>query len=132
MLKSSHRCSPRLPSPNTFAGKFALRLSPQLEEAVFGTPTGGGQFQFTANISDPAGNRTTANFDLMIYPPGSGYGDACAVHGDNSVHVAELQSLVNQAFGMAKPTNDLNGDGVVNMVDVQTAVSALLTSACIL
>jgi hypothetical protein len=44
--------------------------------------------------------------------------------------VADVQSIVNQALGIAPPTNDLNGDGVVNVIDVQLAIATAMNGAC--
>jgi hypothetical protein len=45
--------------------------------------------------------------------------------------VADIQSIVNQALGIVAPTNDMNGDGVVNVIDVQTAIATAMGSACV-
>jgi hypothetical protein len=45
--------------------------------------------------------------------------------------VAEVQSIVNQALGIASPTNDINGDGVVNVIDVQMTIATAMNRACI-
>ena len=45
--------------------------------------------------------------------------------------VADVQSIVNQALGIAPPTNDMNSDGVVNVIDVQTAIATAMGSACV-
>jgi hypothetical protein len=48
------------------------------------------------------------------------------------VDIAGVQSLVNQALGANSAANDLNGDGAVNVVDVQIEVNAALGSGCAL
>jgi hypothetical protein len=45
--------------------------------------------------------------------------------------VADVQSIVNQALGIAPPTNDMNSDGVVNVIDVQMAIATAMGSACV-
>lgn len=56
---------------------------------------------------------------------------SCNVIQDAQVGVADVQSLVNQALGIATPSNDLTGDGVVNVLDVQVMTNAVLNEGCI-
>jgi hypothetical protein len=44
--------------------------------------------------------------------------------------MADLQSLVNQALGTQSLTNDLNNDGVVNVLDIMIEIDALLGMGC--
>jgi hypothetical protein len=55
----------------------------------------------------------------------------CAVTGDASASVADVQATINQALGVAPPLNDMNQDGVVNLVDVQTVLNAAMGGACL-
>ena len=54
----------------------------------------------------------------------------CDLNGDGSVNVADLQLVINEAMGAAPPVHDLNGDGVVNVADVQIALDAVLHEGC--
>jgi RHS repeat-associated protein len=54
----------------------------------------------------------------------------CNVTGDSVTSVADVQMEIREALGMAPPANDLSGDGLVNLVDVQITVEAVLTSVC--
>ena len=54
----------------------------------------------------------------------------CDLNGDGSVNVADLQLVINEALGSAPPVHDLNGDGRVNVADVQIAVDAVLHEGC--
>jgi hypothetical protein len=56
----------------------------------------------------------------------------CAVTGDSTPSVADIQATMNQALGLAPPTADLNGDGVVNLADVQLAINAVMGKGCVL
>jgi hypothetical protein len=40
--------------------------------------------------------------------------------------------MVNEALGQAPGLNDLNDDQVVNVVDIQIAINAVLHSSCTL
>jgi probable HAF family extracellular repeat protein len=65
-----------------------------------------------------------AHFQLI--PPGP-----CAVTGDGTPSVADVQQMVREALGFASPSNDLNGDGVVNVADVQIDIQAVLSQVCL-
>ena len=54
----------------------------------------------------------------------------CDLNGDGAVNVADLQLEINEALGAAPPVHDLNGDGVVNVADVQVALDAVLHQGC--
>jgi len=61
----------------------------------------------------------------------SGIGVApCDVNGDGVVNVLDVQLVVNQILGVLTPTSDINGDGVVNVVDLQLVVNAVLGLGC--
>jgi hypothetical protein len=47
---------------------------------------------------------------------------ACTQHG--TTNVSDVQSIVNQALGDSSATSDMNSDGAVNVVDVQTVIDA--------
>jgi hypothetical protein len=49
----------------------------------------------------------------------------CYVNGNLAVSVSNVQLIVNQALGVAPAVDDLNGDGVVNVIDVQIINAAL-------
>ena len=57
---------------------------------------------------------------------------ACDLNGDGVVNVADVQIAVNQALGTsACASGDLNRDGVCNIVDVQTVINASLGGVCV-
>ncbi len=63
--------------------------------------------------------------------PLSGIGVAsCDMNGDGIVNVIDVQLLVDQALGIFPATGDINGDGSVNVVDVQLVVNAVLGLGC--
>jgi hypothetical protein len=39
--------------------------------------------------------------------------------------------MIDEALGIAEPTNDLNGDGVVNIADVQKVIEAAIGVGCL-
>jgi hypothetical protein len=84
-------------------------------------------------------NGTTLFVIYMISPgiPG-GFASAvllppnyyCDVRNDGSVHIADLQWIINEALGVIAPNHDLNGDGIVNSVDIQLVTNAALGLGC--
>lgn len=58
--------------------------------------------------------------------------NACDLNGDGAVNVLDVQNAVRQALGTASCANaDLNGDGACNNTDVQKIVTASIGGACI-
>ena len=74
----------------------------------------------TSPLSNEAWARPEPNITIGI----------CDITHDATVGVADVQAIVNQAFGMATTANDLNADGVVNVVDVQIVINAALGLGC--
>jgi uncharacterized repeat protein (TIGR01451 family) len=54
----------------------------------------------------------------------------CDIDQTGTIGVAEVQEMINQLLGLVKAANDLNGDGVVNVVDIQLVIEAALTQSC--
>jgi hypothetical protein len=52
------------------------------------------------------------------------------VNQDGQFTAADIQAMINEALGKSQPSNDLNGDKVVNTVDVQIVINALLNRGC--
>jgi hypothetical protein len=72
------------------------------------------------------GNTTTnRSFSLAVStPPG------CNITQDQTPSVADVQREINEAIGAFTPTNDMNADGSVNVVDVEIIMNAILTGVC--
>ena len=45
-------------------------------------------------------------------------------------NVADVQAIINQALDVVPPLNDLNGDGLVNVADVQIVIIAANGMGC--
>ena len=61
----------------------------------------------------------------------SGIGVAsCDINGDGKVNVLDVQLLVNQTLGILPATGDIDGDGRVVVTDVQLVVNAALARGC--
>jgi hypothetical protein len=44
--------------------------------------------------------------------------------------VVDAQAMINEALGGTPALNDSNGDGAVNVVDVQIVINAVLNLGC--
>ena len=55
---------------------------------------------------------------------------SCDLNGDGVVNVVDVQLIINQALGVIPAVNDLNHDGVVNVADVQKEINAALGLGC--
>jgi hypothetical protein len=55
----------------------------------------------------------------------------CDLNGDGVVNVVDVQLIINEALGVIPPIHDLNGDGVVNVADVQLVINAALGLGCV-
>ena len=56
----------------------------------------------------------------------------CDVNQDGFYSVADAQAMINQALGESLAANDLNGDHIVNAVDLQIVINAVLSLGCTL
>jgi len=95
--------------------------------AITGTPTTSTGSPFTVNVTVTDSNSATAS---VTYSLRINLLAACEVTNDSAVTAADVQAVINQALGSNAPANDLNGDGVINPVDVQIVIEALLTRNC--
>jgi hypothetical protein len=58
------------------------------------------------------------------------FASRCAVTGDITASVGDVQFEINGALGSESAANDLSNDGVVNVVDVQIIINAVLQLGC--
>ena len=57
---------------------------------------------------------------------------ACDLNGDGTVDVLDVQISINQALGLAQCTNsDLQQNGTCTVIDVQRVINAALGGACV-
>jgi len=73
--------------------------------------------------SNPNNDRASDSAQIM---------GACGVSQNQnlSTYIANVQSTINQALGVAYPLDDLNQDGVVNLADVQVVINVALGLGC--
>jgi hypothetical protein len=55
---------------------------------------------------------------------------ACDVTQTSSTSVTDVQQIINEALGVAPPANDLNGDSIVNVLDVKIVMNAVMGLGC--
>lgn len=55
---------------------------------------------------------------------------ACDFQRSGSGTVADTQSVINEALGLASAAHDLNGDGLVGIVDLQIEINSALQLGC--
>ncbi len=114
---------------NTVAGNgtknFAGDGGPSTNSAVFlpeGVAAGpGGTIYFV----DSGNHRIRVLTPVSIAPA-----TPCATNGNSSTAVGDVQLMINEALGVAMPLNDLNGDGVSNVVDVEIVSNAAIGLGC--
>ena len=55
----------------------------------------------------------------------------CDINGDGTTTVAHVRKMTSEALGASAATDDLNRDGVVNVIDVQIVINATLGLGCV-
>jgi hypothetical protein len=98
--------------------------------AITAAPAAGFRF---ASWSGPVNNTSSASTTINMAAKESvtaNFAQSCAVTGDANASVADVQAMINQALGRAMSKSDLNGDQVVNLVDVQIVIRAAQGGAC--
>ena len=54
----------------------------------------------------------------------------CAITGNKTAGVADVQLVIEEALGVVPTVHDMNHDGVVNVADVQKVVDGAVGLAC--
>jgi hypothetical protein len=70
---------------------------------------------------------------LLVFMPGllaQGSSSPCDLNGDGVVNVADVQLAVDEALGLAACTMNLDGTGTCDVADVQRVITAALGGAC--
>jgi hypothetical protein len=94
---------------------------------------GNGAVQYSLAPNTTGATRTghiTVAGETFTVTQTAGNSVPCNVTGDQTTSVADLQMMLNEALGTAPAANDLNGDGVVNVVDIQKVIEALFGLGC--
>jgi len=89
-----------------------------------------GSYSCTINLGS-GGAEDYAITLVSFYAASTPPPSACDVNGDGAVNVSDIQSEVNQALGISSCKNDINQDGVCNVNDVQRVVNAAIGGICV-
>ena len=54
----------------------------------------------------------------------------CDIAQDGRTSVTDVQQMINEAFGLQAPTDDLNADGAVNITDIELVINDALGFGC--
>jgi hypothetical protein len=95
-----------------------------------------GRFQYFPSlnslvlVNDP--NQNAYSLQLSSTTPTPAQSSPCDLNGDGKVDTLDVQSAINQALGIsACNTAALTGNGQCNVVDVQRVINASLGLACV-
>jgi hypothetical protein len=103
---------------------------PTLVSVTSGT-AGSGSGSVTLNVA-PAAWQFTRTLFIAIGNINLGIFQAtpCNVAQNATVTVTDMQDVINEALGVTKAADDLNHDGIVNLVDVRIVAGAALGQGC--
>jgi hypothetical protein len=82
----------------------------------------------TGNVVATVGGVPSNGMQFSVTAP-SGV-SACDINGDGSVNVSDVQLVINEVEGVSPALHDLNHDGAVTVADVQIVINAVLGLGC--
>jgi hypothetical protein len=82
----------------------------------------------TGNVVVTVGG-VPSNELLFSMTPSSG-AIACDINGDGSINVSDVQLVINEVQGISPAVHDLNHDGALTVADVQIVINAVLGRGC--
>jgi hypothetical protein len=125
------------PTPGAFQISLTGTASAPYTLRVVAEASDGSVQSFVASGTAAAGATTTYGMTYGGTPGGAAIStingspvSACDIDYQGNTGVADVQSEINEALGAASASNDLNGDGVVNVLDVQIVLDAALHLGC--
>jgi hypothetical protein len=93
---------------------------------ISGTPASAAGSPYSVTVTVADGNTTTNYaYSLAISAPAG-----CNITQDQTTSAADVQREINEAAGSVAPYNDMNADGIVNVVDVEIVINAALGGVC--
>jgi hypothetical protein len=84
----------------------------------------------TVSLKNCASSDALSNVLLPACIAGTIRPFSCDINGDGTVNVSDVQLVINEALGVSPAVHDLNHDGVVNVADVQKEINAALGLGC--
>jgi hypothetical protein len=67
---------------------------------------------------------------FTVTAPPAGAGPDCGVNGNERMNVGDVQTIVNEALGLTQALHDLDGNGIVNVVDALMGIDSALGLSC--
>jgi hypothetical protein len=97
--------------------------------AITGTPSTAQTCSFTMQVTDNASHTTTQPLSITITNPAS-QSSACDINGDGVVNDLDVNLELNMALGKSPCTVSLTQTGTCTVVDVQRVINAASGGAC--
>jgi hypothetical protein len=86
---------------------------------------------FTAQVTVQDINLATATKRYGPISVANGPPSVCDLNHVGSTTVVDIQTIIDEALGIAPPVDNLNGAGAVNVVDVQIVTDAVVGMGCL-
>jgi hypothetical protein len=102
---------------------------PTVVSVTSGT-AGSGNGTVTLNLAQAAPFTRTVYIDIANTYVAISQSTSCNIAQNATVTATDVRDMINEALGVSKPTDDLNRDGVVSLVDVQIVAGAALGRGC--
>lgn len=114
-------------------GPYAARQTAVTTTSATYTGVVGHTYAFYSIATDRAGNiqapKTQADTTTTV---GTGVTDGpCDVGGYGIVNISDVREPIDEALGIYAANNDMNGDGVVHVIDLQIVMNAALNPGCL-
>ena len=90
------------------------------------TATGAAPYTFSYWSGAASGNTNSTSITMSAAESVTANFVSCAITGDRTASVADVQLIINEALGAARAVNDMNHDGVINVADVEILIDAAL------
>ena len=84
---------------------------------------------WTGPVANPSSAATSVNMTGPLTLVAN-FAGSCDVNGDGIVTVVDVQQVISQALGAVQGKSDVNGDGKVNAVDIQIVLNAAIWGTC--
>jgi hypothetical protein len=100
-----------------------------------GAGPGAGTVQYTLAANSTGASRTghisVAGEIFAVTQTTQATFSPCDLQKNGDIGAPDVQLLINQALGLSEVSQDLNGDGMVNVVDVQIEANVVLGGSCV-
>lgn len=140
-IGANHDCGDDLMQVALPAGTYTLLLTDAnyqpgaiysgggISQAFVDFTGGGAQFQTCDPVADACIN-PNGRYAVDIISTKASLRSKCDVNQDGNINATDVQLIISQALGVAKPANDLSGDAALNSVDAQIVINAARNLGC--